>query len=48
MYAIRSYYEKVDLGDTVQPGKELARIYGVDALEIPVSLTDRDISYNFV
>jgi len=36
--------EKVDLGDTVQPGKELARIYGVDALEIPVSLTDRDIA----
>jgi len=36
--------EKVDLGDTVQPGKELARIYAADALEIPVSLTDRDIA----
>jgi len=36
--------ERVDLGDTVQPGKELARIYSSDALEIPVSLTDRDIA----
>jgi RND family efflux transporter MFP subunit len=36
--------EKVDPGDTVQPGKELARIYAADALEIPVSLTDRDIA----
>jgi len=36
--------ERVDLGDTVQPGKELARIYATDALEIPVSLTDRDIA----
>jgi len=36
--------EKIDLGDTVQPGKELARIYAADALEIPVSLTDRDIA----
>jgi len=36
--------EKVDPGDTVQPGKELARIYAADALEIPVSLTDRDMA----
>jgi len=36
--------EKVDPGDTVQPGKELARIYASDALEIAVSLTDRDIA----
>jgi len=36
--------EKVDPGDTVQPGKELARIYASDALEIAVSLTDRDMA----
>ncbi len=36
--------EKVGLGETVQPGKELARIYSDDALEIAVSLTDRDVA----
>lgn len=36
--------EKVDPGETVQPGKELARIYADDALEIAVSLSDRDIA----
>jgi len=36
--------EKVDPGETVQPGKEIARIYADDALEIAVSLTDRDIA----
>jgi len=36
--------ERIDPGDTVQPGKELARIYAGDALEIVVSLTDRDIA----
>ena len=36
--------EKVDLGETVQPGKELARIFADDALEIAVSLTDRDVA----
>jgi RND family efflux transporter MFP subunit len=36
--------ERVDLGETVQPGKELARIFSDDALEIAVSLTDRDVA----
>lgn len=36
--------EKVDLGEPVQPGKELARIFSDDALEIAVSLTDRDVA----
>lgn len=36
--------KNVDLGETVQPGKELARIFADDVLEIPVSLTDRDVA----
>jgi len=36
--------KKIDLGETVQPGKELARIFTDDAVEIPVSLTDRDVA----
>lgn len=36
--------KKVDLGETVQPGKELARIFTDDSVEIPVSLTDRDVA----
>ncbi len=36
--------EKIDLGDTVQPGKELARLFADDAMEIAVSLTDRDVA----
>ncbi len=36
--------EKVDPGDTVQPGKELARIFADDAVEIAVSLTDREVA----
>ena len=36
--------EKVDLGETVQPGKELARIFADDVVEIPVSLTDHDVA----
>lgn len=36
--------EKVDLGETVQPGKELARIFSDAALDIAVSLTDRDVA----
>jgi RND family efflux transporter MFP subunit len=36
--------ERVDLGETVQPGKELARIFADDVVEIPVSLTDRDVA----
>jgi len=35
---------RVDRGETVQPGKELARIFADGALEIAVSLTDRDIA----
>lgn len=36
--------EKIDLGETVQPGKELARIFADEVVEIPVSLTDRDVA----
>lgn len=36
--------ERVDPGETVQPGKELARLFADDALEIAVSLTDRDVA----
>lgn len=36
--------EKVDAGDAVQPGRELARIFDDDALEVAVSLTDRDMA----
>jgi RND family efflux transporter MFP subunit len=36
--------KKFDLGETVQPGKELARIFADDMVEIPVSLTDRDVA----
>lgn len=36
--------ERVSPGDTVQPGKELARIFADDVLEIAVSLTDRDVA----
>ena len=36
--------ERVDVGDTVQPGRELARIFAERDLEIAVSLTDRDMA----
>jgi len=36
--------ERVDRGETVQPGKELARLFADGALEIPVSLSDRDMA----
>jgi RND family efflux transporter MFP subunit len=36
--------ERVDLGETVQPGKELARIFASGAREIAVSLSDRDMA----
>jgi len=36
--------ERVNPGETVQPGKELARIFGDESLEIAVSLTDRDLA----
>ena len=36
--------EQVDVGDTVQPGKQLARIFASGDLEIVVSLTDRDMA----
>lgn len=36
--------ERVDAGETVQPGKELARIFADGALEIAVSLSDRDMA----
>lgn len=34
----------VNAGDTVQPGRELARIFDHRALEVAVSLTDRDMA----
>ncbi|MBM3356260.1 MAG: efflux RND transporter periplasmic adaptor subunit [Betaproteobacteria bacterium] len=40
----RVFSEKVARGDTVQPGKELARIFADDAVEIAVSLTDREVA----
>lgn len=36
--------ERIDLGETVQPGKELARIFDDGALEIAVALSDRDMA----
>jgi len=36
--------ERVDPGETVQPGKELARLFADGALEVPVSLTDREMA----
>ncbi|MCZ7566723.1 MAG: efflux RND transporter periplasmic adaptor subunit [Burkholderiales bacterium] len=36
--------KSVAVGETVQPGKTLARIFADDALEIAVSLTDRDVA----
>lgn len=36
--------ESVDAGDTVQPGRQLARIFDDGVLEVPVSLTDRDMA----
>lgn len=36
--------KRVNVGESVQPGRELGRIFAVDALEIAVSLTDRDLS----
>jgi RND family efflux transporter MFP subunit len=35
---------RVDRGESVQPGKELARFYAQGALEIAVSLTDREMA----
>jgi len=43
-FAGRVLSERVDVGDTVQPGKELARIFAERDLEIAVSLTDRDMA----
>lgn len=36
--------ENVSIGDMVQPGRELARLFDADALEISVSLTGKDMS----
>ncbi len=36
--------ERVDRGETVQPGKELARLFADGSLEIAVSLSDRDMA----
>lgn len=36
--------ENVSIGDIVQPGRELARLFDANALEISVSLTGKDMS----
>ncbi|MFK7964443.1 MAG: efflux RND transporter periplasmic adaptor subunit [Burkholderiaceae bacterium] len=36
--------ESVSIGDMVQPGRELARLFDANALEISVSLTSKDMS----
>ncbi|MEK9776394.1 MAG: efflux RND transporter periplasmic adaptor subunit [Quisquiliibacterium sp.] len=36
--------KRVEVGDTVQPGRELARIFASGDLEVSVSLTDRDMA----
>lgn len=36
--------ERVDVGDTAQPGRELARIYDARELEVAVSLGDREMA----
>ncbi len=36
--------ENVSIGDMVQPGRELARLFDANALEISVSLTGKDMS----
>ncbi len=43
-FAGRVLSEKIDIGETVQPGRELARLFADDVLEVAVSLTDRDIA----
>ncbi len=43
-FAGRVLSEKVDIGETVQPGRELARLFADDVLEIAVPLTDRDVA----
>lgn len=43
-FAGRVLSEKVDAGETVQPGRELARLFADDVLEIAVPLTDRDVA----
>ncbi len=43
-FAGRVLSEKIDAGETVQPGKELARIFDARELEIAVSLGDRDMA----
>lgn len=43
-FAGRVLSRRADVGDTVQPGRELARIFAERDLEIAVSLTDRDMA----
>ncbi len=43
-FAGRVLSEKIDVGESVQPGRELARLFADDVLEIAVSLTDRDVA----
>lgn len=43
-FAGRVLSQRVAVGDTVQPGRELARIFAERDLEIAVSLTDRDMA----
>jgi len=43
-FAGRVLSKNVDVGGTVQAGRELARLFADDVLEVPVSLTDRDVA----
>jgi RND family efflux transporter MFP subunit len=43
-FAGRVLSEKVDAGESVQPGRELARLFADDVLEVAASLTDREVA----
>jgi len=43
-FAGRVLSKNVDVGGSVQAGRELARLFADDVLEVPVSLTDRDVA----
>jgi len=43
-FAGRVLSRRIDVGDTVQPGKELARIFADNELEVAVALTDHEMA----
>jgi len=43
-FAGRVLSEKVDAGESVQTGRELARLFADDVLEVAASLTDREVA----